>query len=109
MANQKNIEPHKFKPGQSGNPNGRPPKLPDVEELLAHVLWQEVDGKSTALRILENICQIALKGKGATQLRAAEILMERAYGKPKQRADITLDAGRIISRYTLPDGTIIDL
>lgn len=25
MANQQNIEPYKFQPGQSGNPKGRPP------------------------------------------------------------------------------------
>ena len=41
-----------FKKGQSGNPNGRPKKIPELRELLANVLGDEKDGKSAAEAIL---------------------------------------------------------
>lgn len=80
-----NISPAtQFKPGQSGNPKGRP-KLPDIKELLAKVLGDEKDGKSAAEAILA-----ALRAKAARgDVRAAELLLDRAYGKPKQ--DIELE------------------
>ena len=37
-----------FKPGQSGNPNGRPKKLPELDKLLADVLGEEKDGLTAA-------------------------------------------------------------
>ena len=41
----KDIEKHKFKKGQTGNPNGRPRKLPELDKLLADVLGEEKDTK----------------------------------------------------------------
>lgn len=76
MANEKNLKP--FKKGQSGNPNGRP-KLPDLKELLAKVLGTEDEGKSGAEAILKAMEARAKKG----DVRAAELLLDRAYGKPK--------------------------
>lgn len=72
-----NLKP--FKPGQSGNLKGRPKKLPAIDDLLAEVLGEE-DGNSTAKIILESMVKQAKKG----DVRAAELLLERAYGKPKQ-------------------------
>lgn len=69
-----------FKPGQSGNPNGRPKKLPELDKLLADVLGDPVeDGKTAAEAILQALYKASLKG----DTRAAEILLNRAYGKPK--------------------------
>lgn len=68
-----------FKPGQSGNPKGRPKKLPAIDDLLAEVLGEE-NGNSTAKVILESMVKQAKKG----DVRAAELLLERAYGKAKQ-------------------------
>lgn len=36
--NEKNIEPHKFKKGESGNPSGRPPKKQIVRKRWAKLL-----------------------------------------------------------------------
>ena len=77
----KDIEPHKFKKGQSGKPNGRPPKLPDLHILLANVLGKEnKDGLTAAEEILLALHAKAKKG----DTRAAELLLDRGYGKPKQ-------------------------
>ncbi len=78
-----------FKKGQSGNPNGRPCKLPDLDVLMAEVLSDEEEGKTAALRILNELRREALKGKGTTKLRAAEMLLDRGYGRPKQPNEFT--------------------
>jgi len=87
MPKPENIEPHKFKKGQSGNPNGRPPKLPDLHILLANVLGKEnKDGLTAAEEILLALHAKAKKG----DTRAAELLLDRGYGKPKQTSETTL-------------------
>lgn len=85
MPNKENIEPHQFKKGQSGNPNGRPKKLPKLDELLADILGEEKDGISAAEAIMKALRAKATKG----DIRAAEALLDRAYGKPKQTTELT--------------------
>jgi len=79
------IEP-RWKKGESGNPNGRPRKLPELDKLLADVLGEEKDGISAGEVILKAIRAKAAKG----DVRAAELLLDRAYGKPKQSLDTTI-------------------
>ena len=86
MPKPENIEPHKFKKGQTGNPNGRPRKLPELDKLLADVLGEEKDGVTAGEAILKAIRARAAKG----DVRAAELLLDRAYGKPKQSIDNTI-------------------
>ncbi len=76
-----------FKKGESGNPNGRPRKLPELDKLLADVLGEEKDGVSAAEAILKALRLKASKG----DVRAIEVMLDRAYGKPKQTisADVT--------------------
>ena len=70
----------KFIPGESGNKNGRPKKLPAIDVLIAEVLGEEKDGIEAAKIIL-----MALRAKAAKgDVRAAELLLDRAYGKSKQ-------------------------
>jgi hypothetical protein len=71
--------------GTSGNPNGRPKKLPELDKLLADVLGEEKDGISAAEVILKKLRAMAAAGN----LRAAEILLDRGYGKPRQTVDMT--------------------
>jgi hypothetical protein len=75
----------KFKKGQSGNPKGRPPKLPQLDKLLDSVLGEEKDGMTAAEAILKALRLKAAKG----DVRAAEVLLDRAYGKAKQPIDHT--------------------
>lgn len=74
-----------FEKGETGNPHGRPKKIPAIDELLADVLSTELKGKSAAKQIIEALRKQAIKGN----VRAAEVLLDRAYGKVKQ--DLGLD------------------
>ena len=82
----KDIEKHKFKKGQTGNPNGRPKKLPELSKLMADILGDEKNGLTTAERILKAIEAKALKG----DIKAAEMLLDRGYGKPKQTQETNI-------------------
>ena len=87
MPKPENIEPHKFKKGQTGNPNGRPRKLPELDKLLADVLGEEKDGITAGEAILKALRAKATKG----DVRAAEVLLDRAYGKAKQTMDANVN------------------
>lgn len=93
MANQNNLDKHKFKKGQSGNPNGRPKKIPELQELVNDVLGEEKEGITAVKAIVATLRAKATKG----DIRAAEILLAYAYGKPKQTTD---------ANVTLSDNTI---
>ena len=86
----KDIEKHKFKKGQTGNPNGRPRKLPELDKLLADVMGEEKDGLSAAEAILKALRAKATKG----DIRAAELLLDRAYGNAKQTIDNNLNVSQ---------------
>jgi hypothetical protein len=77
-VNEKNLKP--FKKGQSGNPKGRPKKLPSIDKLMIEVLGDEDNDNSEAKAILEALVTRAKKG----DTRAAEILLDRGWGKSKQ-------------------------
>jgi hypothetical protein len=79
------IEP-RWKKGESGNPNGRPRKLPELSKLMADILGDEKNGLTTAERILKAIEAKALKG----DIKAAEMLLDRGYGKPKQTQETNI-------------------
>jgi hypothetical protein len=66
------------------NKKGRPKKLPPLDKLLADVLGTDGESKSEAEKIIEALMVKALKG----DTRAAEILLERGYGKVKQELDV---------------------
>lgn len=66
------------------NKKGAPKKLPQLDVILADVLGETKDGKTAAQAILSAIRLKAVKG----DVRAAEMLMDRAYGKAKQPVDV---------------------
>lgn len=90
----KNIKPEdgaktRFKKGQSGNLAGKPPKLPDLNILLADVLGEEKNGITAAQQILNALRVKANKG----DIRAAEVLLNRGYGLPKQSMEVSGNLG----------------
>jgi len=73
----------KLKTG-GNNGGGRPRKLPELSVLLADVLGEQTkEGLTAAEDILRAMYARARKG----DTRAAELLLDRAYGKPKQSID----------------------
>ena len=73
-----------FKPGQSGNPKGRP-KLPDIKGVLAKILNGDEDGMPALEAILKALVKKAKNG----DVRAAQELFDRAFGKAQQYVDHT--------------------
>jgi hypothetical protein len=78
-----NIKGHQFKPGQSGNPKGRPP----IRGLLVHLknrLGEVTKGESTMEEIIVlQLVQMAAKG----DLLAIREIFDRMEGKPRQALD----------------------
>jgi hypothetical protein len=91
MANNENLKP--FKKGDSRiNKKGRPPKLPKLDELMAEVLGKDEKGVTAAQKILKAIYDKALKG----DVKAAELLLDRGYGKVQQSHTVTGEDGKPI-------------
>lgn len=74
MPNPENVQPHKFPKGQSGNPKGRPKKIPALDKLLENIPENQYQA------IMDKLAEKARRG----DVRAAEVLLDRAYGKAKQ-------------------------
>lgn len=74
MPNPQNIVNHKFKKGQTGNPNGRPKAIPHIKELIA----EEV-GEDGIRKIVKKLLELAKKGN----VKAAEMIFEREWGRSK--------------------------
>ena len=65
-----------WKPGQSGNPGGRPKMPPELKEKLREASAEAFD---VMIEIARN-----KSAKPADRIRASEILVERYYGKSPQ-------------------------
>lgn len=83
-----------FKKGQSGNPKGRP-KLPNMKDIIANVLGDEKEGISAAEAILMKMRIEASKG----DVKAAQFLFDRAYGKPIVTVDQMITEKKIKIGY----------
>src|SRR5215471_772241 len=77
-------ESTRFKPGQSGNPGGRPTSAP-ITAAIREALDRDHDGVTVAMAIVQRQVRRALKGN----LDAAKWLAERLEGKARQSLDVT--------------------
>jgi hypothetical protein len=84
-----NLKP--FPKGNNANPNGRPKKLPALDLIMANVMGQEKDGITAAEAIIMKLREQAAKG----DIKAAQLLLDRAYGKSKQNIDITTQGEKV--------------
>lgn len=80
---------HLWKPGQSGNPGGRPAVIREVRDLArAHTV--------TAFNTLLSVCENC-KAPPAARVAAAAHILDRGFGKPQQSIVSTIRDAR---RYT---------
>jgi len=81
---KENLRP--AKKGDIRNPKGAPKKLPNLDTILANVLGaQNEDGITAAEQIIDAIRRRANSG----DVKAANLLLERGWGKVKEKIDIT--------------------
>lgn len=93
MANPESIrgKGNRWKKGESGNPKGRP-KLPSMKTIMESVLGDIKDGKSAAEAIMMAMRNKAIKG----DVRAAEFIIDRAYGKAKESIELSGSTNMVI-------------
>jgi hypothetical protein len=80
-------ESTRFKPGQSGNPGGRPKAAPlshACRELLAKPVPDDPEGRTYAEAIAQSLAEKALAG----DIRAAQEIADRAEGRARQSIEI---------------------
>jgi hypothetical protein len=82
MPNSENLKPFKKGDDSRRNKTGRP-KLPDLKEAIAKVMAEEKDGMSALEAILKALRMKAAKG----DVRAAQELLDRGYGKAMQKIE----------------------
>lgn len=101
MPKPENIEPYKYKKGQSGNPNGRP-KGKRNRSLIAKQ-WLEVSqkiknpitGENEELEQQDIMTLALIKKAREGDVQAYRELMDSAYGKLPQQTDLTNSDGSL--------------
>ena len=81
---------NRFKPGESGNPNGRNGAMADLFKDLAEV--KDDQGKTRKEKILDKILRMAENGS----LKAAEMYMNRVEGKPREYVEQRIRKDKIV-------------
>lgn len=83
----------KFVPGTSGNPGGRP-KMPDEFRELA---------QKNSIAALRKVIEIMNSPESKTSdiLKSCELIIERAYGKPRQEHEVDILANKGYSGLTV--------
>lgn len=80
LDNLKKRVPFKNGRDERRNVTGENRKLPDLDKILADVLGEEKEGRTAAEAIIAALRAKAAKG----DVRAAEVLLDRGWGKVKQ-------------------------
>lgn len=76
-----NRPAHWFKPGQSGNPGGRPALTDEARETIEAL-------RKLTPRTLEVVIGCMADEDGNVRLKAVQMIWDRVYGKPRQQLDV---------------------
>lgn len=89
---RKTSHDFQFKPGESGNPNGRPMGRKNLTTMVREAL-QNIDHDGVRLedKFVQNIVKLALRGN----LKITELLWAYFDGRPNQPMTVTPDAGEL--------------
>ena len=97
---QKRVPGRPFKPGESGNPNGRPKKGETVSDAIREFGQRVNDDGSTAREaVAEKLYALALKRNDQVGLGAIKYIADRWEGTPRQTMD---HSGTMDFRILLP-------
>lgn len=106
-ATTEHLKPHQFKPGQSGNPKGRP-RHKSLVEILRDEL-AKIDGphgETNGEQMIHRLVQHAIHGN----IRAAQLVLEYTEGKPEQPVRMIEDKVRQLARDAgLPEKRVLVL
>lgn len=94
-SQEQNYPDHYFKPGQSGNPNGRPP-MTEAEKLIAKAKRDFVKEYKESLReSLPLISPVLIAKALEGDIQAIKEVNDRAMGKADSKTDITSGGEKI--------------
>lgn len=89
VSGKKQANKGSFKPGQSGNPDGRKRVPKDIKKAFEA---QTMSALNTLVDILNN-------GRPNEKLKAAEIILDRSLGKATQPISGNMDLGTLVIRW----------
>jgi hypothetical protein len=121
MGNPKNIEKHKYKKGQCGNPNGRPRKyvsilkdsgykLSEINDTIQVMMSMNVDelkavwDEPNATILEKTIANAMRKSLEKGSLYSLETLLTRVFGRPKEQAEVDMKTDNTITIKFEPFG-----
>lgn len=79
-----------FVKGKSGNPEGRRVRSEDEKKLIAAAREYTEEAVSVIVRVLRK------SRSNKDRLKAAEMLLDRGWGKPRQEVNLTDDEGNTV-------------
>lgn len=92
-----------FKPGVSGNPNGRPPKVRCIPDILLTVGEEEIDTKDGKISKLEAVLRMVYKKAFEGQNWAVQFIADRTEGKAVERsADVSGEWQKLVEALHEP-------
>ncbi len=113
MANEQNLTP--WKPGQSGNPAGRPRGTENSATRLRRLLDAVQKAKSPVTKQDEEFTTLELMDAAmiSRALRGDVIayreILDRAEGKVPTKQEVSGQLELVKKQYKLPDGTTIEI
>ncbi len=89
------LKPYHFKPGQSGNPKGRAKRRSLIDLLKVELAKIEgPNGETNGEQMIHRLVQHAIHGN----IRAAQLVLEYAEGKPEQPVRMVEEQIRAIAK-----------